>query len=44
MVFEGGPRGIYGGRHDPLRTGEGLVQGRTVDVLIFTRILKVFLN
>ena len=44
MVFEGGPRGIHGGRHDPLRTGEGLAQGRTVDLLIFTRFLIVFLN
>ena len=42
MVFEGGPRGIQGGRHDPLRAGEGLAQGRTAESFIFTRFLKGF--
>ena len=42
MVFEGGIRGIQQGRHNPLRAGEGLAQGRTVELFIFTRFLKGF--
>ena len=42
MVFEGGPREIQGGRHDPLRAGEGLAQGHTGESFIFTMFLKGF--
>ena len=42
MVFEGGPRGIQRGRHDPLRAGEGLAQGHTAKSFIFARFLKGF--
>ena len=42
MVFEGGPRGIQRGRHDPLHTGEGLAQGHTAELFIFARFLKGF--
>ena len=35
MVFEGGPRGIQWGRHDPLGAGDELVQGHTAKMLIF---------
>ena len=42
MVIEGGPRGIQRGRHDPLRAGEEVAQGRTVKSSIFTRFLKGF--
>ena len=42
MVFEGAPRGIQRGRHDPLRAGEEVAQGRTVELFIFTRFLKGF--
>ena len=42
MVFEWGPRGIQGGRLDPLRTGEEVAQGRTVELFIFTRFLNGF--
>ena len=38
MVFEGAPRGIRLGRHDPLRAGEALAQGHTVKSFIFTRV------
>ena len=40
MFFEGGPRGIQRGRHDPLRAGEGLAQGHTAESFISTRFLK----
>ena len=40
MVFEGGPRGIQWGRHDPLRAGDGLAQGHTVKSFIFTMFYK----
>ena len=36
MFFEGAPRGIQRGRHDPLRAGEEVAQGRTVELFIFT--------
>ena len=42
MFFEGAPRGIQRGRHGPLRAGEGVAQGRTVELFIFTRFLKGF--
>ena len=42
MFFEGAPRGIQRGRHDPLRAGEEVAQGRTVELFIFTRFLKGF--
>ena len=42
MVFEGGPRGIQRGRHDPLHTGEGLAQGHTAKSFIFDWGLKGF--
>ena len=41
-VFEGGPCGIQRGSHGPLRTGEGLAQGHTAKLFIFTRFLKGF--
>jgi hypothetical protein len=40
MVFEGGPRGIQWGRHDPLRAGDGLAQGHTAKSFIFTMFYK----
>ena len=40
MVFEGGPRGIQWGRHDPLRAGDGLAQGHTVKSFVFTMFHK----
>ena len=40
MVFEGAPRGIQRGRHDPLRAGEEVAQGRTVEMVVFTSGLK----
>ena len=40
MFFEGAPRGIQRGRQDPLRAGEEVVQGRTVELFIFTRFSK----
>ena len=42
MFFEGGPRGIQRGRHDPLRAGEEVAQGRTAELFILTRFLKGF--
>ena len=42
MFFEGAHRGIQRGRHDPLRAGEEVAQGRTVELFIFTRFLKGF--
>ena len=42
MVFEGGTRGIQRGRHDPLRAGEALAQGRTAKMFIFAGFLKGF--
>ena len=42
MFFEGAPRGIQRGRHDPLRDSEEVAQGRTVELFIFTRFLKGF--
>ena len=42
MFLKGAPRGIQRGRHDPLRAGEELAQGRTVELFIFTRFLKGF--
>ena len=42
MVFEGAPRGIQRGRHDPLRAGEEVAQGHTVELFIFTMFLKGF--
>ena len=42
MSFEGAPRGIQWGRHDPLRAGEEVVQGHTVELFIFTMFLKGF--
>ena len=41
MFFEGAPRGIQRGRHDPLRAGEGHEQDLTIKTFIFTRIYKV---
>ena len=35
MVFEGGPREIAWGRHDPLCAGDELVQGHTAKMFIF---------
>ena len=40
MVFEGAPRGIQGGRHDPLRACEGLAQGHTAKMFIFPLFYK----
>ena len=40
MVFEGGPRGIAWGRHDPLRAGDGLVQGHAAEMFIFPLFYK----
>ena len=40
MFFEGAPRGIQRGRHDPLRAGEEVAQGHTVKSFIFTLFLK----
>ena len=40
--FEGAPRGIQRGRHDPLHAGEEVAQGHTVKSSIFTRFLKGF--
>ena len=40
MVFEWGPRGIAWGRHDPLRAGDGLVQGHTAKMFIFPLFYK----
>ena len=42
MVFEGAPRGIQGGRHGPLRAGEGLALGRSAKSFIFTMFVKGF--
>ena len=42
MVFEGAPRGIQRGRHDPLRAGEGLAQGHTAKSFIFYWFYKGF--
>ena len=42
MVFEGGTRGIQRGRHNPLRAGDEVAQGHTVELFIFTRFLKRF--
>ena len=42
MVFEGGPRGIQWGCHDPLRVGEGLAHGHTAKSFIFTMFLQCF--
>ena len=41
MVFEGGPRGIQWGRHDPLHAGDGLAQGHTAKMFIFPLFYKV---
>ncbi len=40
MFFEGGPRGIQRGHHDPLRAGEEVAQGRTAEMFILTRFYK----
>ena len=40
--FERGPCGIRRGVQDPLGTGEGDAQGRTVDMFIFTMFLNDF--
>ena len=42
MFFEGAPRAIQRGRQDPLRTGEEVALGHTVELFIFTRFLKGF--
>ena len=42
MFFEGAPRGIQRGRHDPLRAGEEVAQGNTVELFILTRFYKGF--
>ncbi len=41
MVFEGGPRGIAWGRHEPLRAGDELAQGHTAKSFIFPLFYKV---
>ena len=42
MFFEGAPRGIQRGRHNPLRADEEVAQCRTVELFIFARFLKGF--
>ena len=41
MFFEGAPRGIQRGRHDPLRAGEGHEQDLTIKTFILQGFVRV---